>query len=287
MSITIVRASSVTGPVMSGQAPDWFDPRSYLGRRGTAVLPRAVQMSASAVAASQIGDDLAAVDETRRGLWSSTSSFAERTHDEMDEVLRSGSAETLSPARAPYFSVNLLGSRIAQDYRIKGHVVTLTTPTTGFIDACAAASAALNARLVHAGLVVCTDVGQPSPEGSVALLLRGSGAGSPILGWARGFLDPFSPGEEGTQRFTDQMLALMKDDPEKITVSLHGSLPIAMTSFLDEQIGSHSDVTDTSRRLLPQALAVAEAVQAGRPQLLLTASTGGAWAALRLGRARQ
>ncbi|EPH05550.1 hypothetical protein HMPREF1531_00979 [Propionibacterium sp. oral taxon 192 str. F0372] len=277
MTIVIERAAVLSGPP-SGEGSDWFDPRAHLGRRGTALLPRAVQLTAAAAAQLNVSGALAC-ESHRRELWACTASFAEHMHDEMDAVVRAESAEALSPARAPYFSVNLLPARVAQDYKIHGRVVTITTPGTGLVDACASAALSLGSGRCDTALVVTTDVGGEVAEGSVALMLHPEGRGTHLT-WARGFL-PQAVTMRGFERL-ERLLPPLLAGPDVSLLTALEDAPRHLIEALPDELTEGRPLNAPNGRLLPQAIAVAEACQQRRTTTLFCCSRFGAWAALRL-----
>lgn len=155
---------------------DWFDPVEFLGKRGTRLLPRGVQLTA-ACATLFPAEGLGSVSTHRRGVWVATNTFAEQMHESMDEVIRAEGSDGLSPAQAPYFSVNLLASRLSRDVQSHGMSTTITTPGTGLADALASAQYALMAGRVDRALVACTEVagsagGELPVDGCVSFLLN-------------------------------------------------------------------------------------------------------------------
>ncbi|WP_431044252.1 beta-ketoacyl synthase N-terminal-like domain-containing protein [Streptomyces sp. P1-3] len=115
-----------------------FDHRTALGRRGYKYLPTATQyfLAAAKRALESAGQDsLEAVHPELRGAAVGTNSAAEALHDRMDRTVLQTSAADLSPALAPYFSINLFGSRPATEYALKGFNITLVGPRVAGFDA--------------------------------------------------------------------------------------------------------------------------------------------------------
>ncbi|MFD8933929.1 beta-ketoacyl synthase N-terminal-like domain-containing protein [Streptomyces sp. NPDC059578] len=114
---------------------DWFDHRTELGRRGYKYLPPAAQYylaAANRALAAAGGPTVPAED---RGAAVGTNSAAEALHTAMDETVITAGASDLSPATAPYFSINLFGSRMAMEHRLQGFNLTLTTPRIAGLEA--------------------------------------------------------------------------------------------------------------------------------------------------------
>ncbi|WP_282961702.1 beta-ketoacyl synthase N-terminal-like domain-containing protein, partial [Streptomyces sparsogenes] len=115
-----------------------FDFRTALGPRGYKYLPPASQffLAAAKRALADAGPrSLEAVDPERRAAAVGTNSAAASLHDAMDRtVIETGAAE-LSPATAPYFSINLFGSRLATEHHLKGFNLTFTSPRVAGLEA--------------------------------------------------------------------------------------------------------------------------------------------------------
>ncbi|MDW6062477.1 hypothetical protein SAZ11_36190 [Streptomyces sp. FXJ1.4098] len=112
--------------------PEGFDFKTALGRRGYKYLPTASQyfLAAAKRALADIGQDdpLVAVDAERRAAAVGTNSAAASLHDAMDRTVMETGAAELSPVLAPYFSINLFGSRLAMEHELKGFNVTFVSP---------------------------------------------------------------------------------------------------------------------------------------------------------------
>lgn len=285
MSLTIKKSVALTGPTQCNEISDWFDPRHYLGRRGTSLLPRSVQLCASAAHLLEARDVFNDVPPDLRGLWTCTTTFAEQQHQEMDEVVRTRSADALSPVRAPYFSVNLVGSRISQDLQIQGHVMVMTSPTTGLVDAFAAANHAIQSDGCSIGIISCVEVGHPDPEGSVAFLVGDGGEGSPLGGWARGFLPRDAMGDPSAIG-----LARLETSLDKLAENAHGpaivgiqSAPNAVQQLVRQYFPVVEEMIGDDERLLPQALALSESTKAGHPVTVISYSETGMWSTIQFG----
>lgn len=194
----ISAVATLTGIAVAGgslETADWFDPVEFLGKRGTRLLPRGAQMTA-ACAKLLPREVMESVPTHRRGIWVATNTFAEQMHKTMDDIIRVDGSDGLSPAQAPYFSVNLVASRLSKDVQSRGMSTTITTPGTGLADALASARLALKAGRVDRALVVCTEVltssdGEPETEGCVSFLLDMDGPISGMeLSVVRGFAAP-------------------------------------------------------------------------------------------------
>jgi len=117
---------------------DWFDFRTQLDERGYKYVPRAAQMLLAA--ARRAFDDAArprfAADEDSEGCGVALASnnCASRLHASIDDAVRSGGLNTLRPATAPFFSVNLFLSRLAIEHGLKGFSLALHTPRTAGLE---------------------------------------------------------------------------------------------------------------------------------------------------------
>lgn len=200
---TVVRAARP--PVSEG----WFDHRERLGRRGYKYLPSATQyfLAATKQAIADTGHPLDGADgaddadcaddadatggtgyvegagaaggarlaaEERRGAAVGTNSAAAALHDEMDRTVLAEGADALSPATAPYFSINLFGSRPATEHALKGFNLTLTSPRTAGLEALE--SGARSVRLGRASwlLAGATEEALPGTQAGADLSERGA-----------------------------------------------------------------------------------------------------------------
>ncbi|MER5493749.1 beta-ketoacyl synthase N-terminal-like domain-containing protein [Streptomyces sp. NPDC002490] len=126
------RAADAPRPSTPG---DWFDHRVELGRRGYKYLPPAAQYYLAAANRALAAAGGPAVPPEDRGAAVGTNSAAEALHTAMDETIVGAGASDLSPATAPYFSINLFGSRMAMEHRLQGFNLTLTTPRVAGLEA--------------------------------------------------------------------------------------------------------------------------------------------------------
>jgi len=115
---------------------DWFDYRTHLGRRGYKYLPSAAQYFLAAT--NRALDEHGAFVElpaALRGAVIGTNSATDSLHADMDQTILAVGANGLSPATAPYFSVNLFGSRTAMEHSLQGFNLTLTSPRVAGLEA--------------------------------------------------------------------------------------------------------------------------------------------------------
>lgn len=112
---------------------EWFDQRAELGR-GYRYLPPVVQYSIAA-ANHALHEHCLEAPASRRGVVVGTETGTSELHAEIDhEVLRDRAAQ-LSPVRVPYFSHNLVGSRLAAEFESTGFSMSLHTPRTAALEA--------------------------------------------------------------------------------------------------------------------------------------------------------
>jgi 3-oxoacyl-[acyl-carrier-protein] synthase II len=140
--VSAVEAVNAPRPGRSG----WFDQRAELGR-GYRHLPPSAQYLLAAVkralAQHGIGDALLAVPEERRAVAVGTNHAVSGVHAEIDEATVAGEAHLLSPTAVPYFSPNLIASRIAMEHALKGFSLAVHTPRTAGLEALQAGLRAL------------------------------------------------------------------------------------------------------------------------------------------------
>ncbi len=135
--MTTVRTGLVVTGVGVVRPEDGFDYRTELGPRGYKYLPIASQylLAATKRAVADSGDGLAAVPEGGRAAAVGTNSAASTLHADMDRTVIETSARDLSPATAPFFSINLFSSRLATEHVLKGFNLTITSPRIAGLEA--------------------------------------------------------------------------------------------------------------------------------------------------------
>ncbi|MBL1099686.1 beta-ketoacyl synthase N-terminal-like domain-containing protein [Streptomyces coffeae] len=223
---------------------DGFDFRTALGRRGYKYLPSAAQyfLAAAKRALADAGPDaLEAAEPERRGAAVGTNSAAVALHHSMDRTVTGTGARDLSPITAPYFSINLFGSRLATEHDLKGFNLTLTTPRVAGFEALRTGQRALaagRARLLIAGATEeALPEGEPgaagSEAGAVALLLEPAASVAARGGQALGrlgirtfFLPPPAAGEGA-----DRAAALVRDALDAL--GHRPGAPLTTTAVLD------------------------------------------------------
>ncbi|WP_343076941.1 beta-ketoacyl synthase N-terminal-like domain-containing protein [Streptomyces malaysiensis] len=162
---------------------DGFDFRAALGRHGYKYLPAASQyfLAAAKRALAQAGPEaLEAVGPEERGAAVGTNSAAVALHHRMDRTVTTSGAGDLSPVTAPYFSINLFGSRLATEHDLKGFNLTFTSPRVAGLEALQTGQRALLTGRARRLLVGATEEALPEGEpgagtseaGAVALVLE-------------------------------------------------------------------------------------------------------------------
>ncbi|QKV94779.1 3-oxoacyl-ACP synthase [Streptomyces sp. NA02950] len=225
---------------------DGFDFRTALGRRGYKYLPSATQylLAAARRALADAGPEaLEAAGPERRGAAVGTNSAAVALHHAMDGTVTGTGAEGLSPLTAPYFSINLFGSRLATEHDLKGFNLTLTTPRVAGFEALRTGRRALAAG--RAGLLIAGATEEALPEdepgadtseaGAVALLLEPADSLAARGGRALGRLDIrtlfLPPRLAASGEGTDRAAALVRDALDAL--GHRPDAPLTTTAVLD------------------------------------------------------
>ncbi|MEV5777986.1 beta-ketoacyl synthase N-terminal-like domain-containing protein [Streptomyces antimycoticus] len=243
------RSEPAVGLVVTGigtVSADGFDFRTALGRHGYKYLPAASQyfLAAAKRALAQAGPDaLEAVGPEERGAAVGTNSAAVALHHTMDRTVTATGAGDLSPVTAPYFSINLFGSRLATEHDLKGFNLTFTSPRVAGLEALQNGRRALvtgRARWLLAGATEeALPEGEPGAEtseaGAVALVLEPETAarsrGAAALGrvGVRSFFLP--PRVAGSAEGAERAAALLRDALDAL--GHRPDQPLAVTAVLD------------------------------------------------------
>ncbi|MGW7617786.1 beta-ketoacyl synthase N-terminal-like domain-containing protein [Streptomyces antimycoticus] len=243
------RSEPAVGLVVTGigtVGADGFDFRTALGRHGYKYLPAASQyfLAAAKRALAQAGPDaLEAVGPEERGAAVGTNSAAVALHHTMDRTVTATGAGDLSPVTAPYFSINLFGSRLATEHDLKGFNLTFTSPRVAGLEALQNGRRALvtgRARWLLAGATEeALPEGEPGAEtseaGAVALVLEPETAarsrGAAALGrvGVRSFFLP--PRVAGSAEGAERAAALLRDALDAL--GHRPDQPLAVTAVLD------------------------------------------------------
>ncbi|MGW0783125.1 beta-ketoacyl synthase N-terminal-like domain-containing protein [Streptomyces sp. NPDC002913] len=227
----------------TGRADDgWFDVASRLGPRGYRYLPPAAAylLAATRGAVTDAGG-LDHVAAERRAVVVATNHAATHMLDGMDEtVTRAGSAG-LSPALAPYFSINTYAGRVATEYATRAFAVTLTSPAVAGLDALVFGAASMARGRAGALVVGATEAELPDSHraygdaeaGAAVLVLEPASAarerGAAVHGTVRArtlCVPAWEPAAQsagpppGEQLATALTALLGGVDPESVTVHL-------------------------------------------------------------------
>jgi hypothetical protein len=275
-----------------GTGADWFDPVGFLGKRGTKLLPRGAQLTAACSTLLRGVDGLGYVNSNRRGIWVATSTFAETMHETMDNIVRSQGSDGLSPALAPYFSVNLMANRLSREVESRGMATTVTMPHTGLADAFASASNALAAGRVDRALIACTEVASPDGafigyegEGCVSYLLSSEPADDAMeVSIMRGFADPGRPPWRLGMMPNIGMVGDTHSQSSEVVVFT--DLPVA-DSRLHAILDLNGECIDArvlplTRGMIAQASTIASLVEQRKAATVFTVCASGQWSRIGL-----
>ncbi|MEV6960356.1 beta-ketoacyl synthase N-terminal-like domain-containing protein [Streptomyces sp. NPDC051207] len=171
----VVSAVGTLAPPHPG-ATGWFDQRAELGR-GYRHLPTAAQYLLAAVkrvlAQQGAADGLSAVPEERRAVAVGTNHAVAALHAEIDRATVEGEARLLSPTAVPYFSPNLIASRVAMEHALKGFSLAVHTPRTAGLEALQTGLRALRSGRADWLLAGATEVVPPESD-KAAVTVRGA-----------------------------------------------------------------------------------------------------------------
>jgi|GEM_PF-2806692 len=172
------RAADAAAEPAPGAPDGWFDPKVRLGRRGYKYLPPACQYLLAAGRAAladaagpgdaEAGGVLASVDPSARGVAVGTNCAASRLHAEMNRTIIETDADEISPALAPFFSINLFGSRLGAEHACQAFNLTLTSPRLAGLDAFALGARAVRLGRAEVLLVGVTEDAVAPGEGGMA-----------------------------------------------------------------------------------------------------------------------
>jgi 3-oxoacyl-[acyl-carrier-protein] synthase II len=189
---------------------DWFDVRTQLAPRGYKYLPPACQYLLAAARRAHVaaGSDLHGPDGSGLGVVIGTNRACSALHAAMDRVVLAGDADQLSPAMAPFFSVNVVAGRLSMEHPGRAFNLTLTSPAVAGLESVQVAARAMAAGRARAVLAGATEAAvEPggtaagrTEAGAVVLLLEppesAAARGAPILGTCRSralFVPPGRP----------------------------------------------------------------------------------------------
>ncbi|WP_053161059.1 beta-ketoacyl synthase N-terminal-like domain-containing protein [Streptomyces caatingaensis] len=277
----------------------WFDVAAELGPRGYKYVPPSCRylLAATRRAVADAGGSPAAVPEAERGMAVGTNSGIAALIDGMDATVTGPGAERLSPATAPYFSINTLAGRVAMDHGVKGWNLTLTSPRTAGLEALLAGARAVAAGRSTVLLAGSTEAALPdhhpahaaSEAGAVVLVLepRGRAAAAPY-GTCRTAVFSLPAAEP---QLDEILIRLLKDAPAPdsallVTDATDASPLGAVLADALRRFGVPADtVPPAAGTLLPMLHLARTLGRPGPPRLLATTSPDGA-CALTLARPR-
>lgn len=225
-----------------GAPENWFDHKRELGPRGYKYLPSASQymLAATKRALADSGPGIEGVELERRAAAVGTNGAASRLHADMDRTVLDGDADDLSPALAPFFSINLFGSRLAIEHGLQAFNLTLTSPRVAGFEAMqhGLRSAMLGrASWLMAGAVEApVDPAEPgadaSETGAVAVVLEPEAAvtarGGRSYGRCRSWTSFLPPAQASPDRAADVLTAAQR------AFGLAAGDPVVVHAVLDE-----------------------------------------------------
>jgi 3-oxoacyl-[acyl-carrier-protein] synthase II len=272
--------------------PEGFDYRTELGPRGYKYLPPASQylLAAARRAVADAGDSLASVAEESRAAVVGTNSAASSLHAVMDRTVIETSAQDLSPATAPFFSINLFGSRLATEHALKGFNLTITSPRVAALEAlqiggrCVALGRAswLLVGATEAALDGAEPGARTSETGAVALVLESVDAvavrGNQPWGRCRvrtAFLPPAAASRDRAAELVYAAFAIF-GATHPVRAVLDGS-PVAeaLAMAIADATGTEVDRGKAGAGCLEPLTQVAEALTAPSVRLVITAAAEG------------
>lgn len=176
------RPGRAAAPDTPAPPPDdsWFAVATRLGPRGYRYLPAAsayLLAATRAAVADAGGIDHVAPDA--RAAVMATNHAATRVLDGMDGTVSQQGSDGLSPALAPYFSINTYAGRVATEYETRAFAVTLTSPAVAAFDALSLAATSLARG--RAGILVVGATEARLPAGHRASGADESGAAALVL----------------------------------------------------------------------------------------------------------
>lgn len=280
-------ALDLDGPAPADDA--WFDVAAELGARGYKYVPPSCRylLAATRRAVADAGDLFAAVPETRRGMALGTNCGIAALIDAMDETVSGPGAERLSPATAPYFSINTLAGRVAMDHGVKGWNLTLTSPRTAGLESLLAGARAVAAGRSALLLAGSTEAALPahhpaharSEAGAAVFVLQPRPAAADHYGTCRTVT--FSLPAAGPQ-LEETLIRLLKAAPAPdaaLLVADTSPVATALAGHLRHHLGVPTDTVPAAAGTLLPMLHLARLLsRPGLPRLLATASPDGACA---------
>ncbi|MGW7272432.1 beta-ketoacyl synthase N-terminal-like domain-containing protein [Streptomyces sp. NPDC054864] len=286
--------------------PQWFDQRAELGR-GYRHLPPSCQYLLTAVkralAQDGIREAMLALPEEDRAVAVGTNHGVSAVHADIDEATVSGEAHLISPTGAPYFSPNLVASRVSMEHGLKGFSLAVHSPRSAGLEALQAGLRALRSGRARWLLAGATEAPLPEADktavhssgriedGALALVVEDAAAvrsrgGRPLgsVHLRSVSLSPYAAGSaEGTERARSALAAAFAglgiDDP----AGLHTCL-IADGSPVARAVGAAlADPVPAGTGCLLAVQELADALVHPRGErLIVTATAGGGITAARV-----
>ncbi|MFF7793111.1 beta-ketoacyl synthase N-terminal-like domain-containing protein [Streptomyces sp. NPDC007991] len=176
------RPRRAAAPPTPAPPPDdsWFDVTARLGPRGYRYLPAAsAYLLAATRAAVADAGGIGHVAADARAAVVATNHAATGVLDGMDDTVTREGSDGLSPALAPYFSINTYVGRVATEYETRAFAVTLTSPAVAGFDALALAATSLARG--RAGVLVVGTTEARLPAGHRASGADETGAAALVL----------------------------------------------------------------------------------------------------------
>lgn len=272
--------------------PEGFDYRTELGPRGYKYLPPASQylLAATRRAVVDAGDTLASVPEESRAAVVGTNSAVSSLHAVMDRTVIETSAQDLSPATAPFFSINLFGSRLASEHALKGFNLTITSPRVAGLEALQIGGRSVALSRASWLLVGATEAALDSAEpgahtsetGAVVLVLESADAvavrGSQAWGRCQvrtAFLPPATASHDRAAELVRAAFATF-GGAHPVRAVLDGS-PVAeaLAVAIAAETGTEVDRCEAGAGCLEPLAQVAEALTGPSVRLVVTAAAEG------------
>ncbi|MCX4763941.1 3-oxoacyl-ACP synthase [Streptomyces sp. NBC_01275] len=262
---SLVMASGLVSSPPGTVDDTWFDHRVRLGPRGYKYLPPACQylLCAAREALSRTGGEAERHPQERRGVVVGTNCAVSALHADIEETVRDQGIERLSPMITPFFSVNLVASRLSTEHRFKGFNVTVTSPRTAGIEALHIASQELAAGRGDLVLAGVTEAADPRPNtaepesGAAVLALRPLGAahagGDAVLRTALRFIPPTALESEAGRRRAEDTVRTALDELCASAPAPSGARPASVTLVIDDSPVAGAVAAAVRGRLGPRA----------------------------------
>lgn len=225
-------------PAVPAAPPDdWFDVTARLGPRGYRYLPAAsgYLLAATRAAVADAGG-IDHADADARAVVAATNHAATGVLDGMDDTVTREGSDGLSPALAPYFSINTYVGRVATEFETRAFAVTLTSPAVAAFDALTLAATSLARGRADVLVVGATEARLPAghrasgtdESGAAALVLEPATAararGARVHGTVRArtlYVPDGDPAPRAEERLAAALDALTEDgDRAPLTVHL-------------------------------------------------------------------